>query len=165
VREQEGPSPVELIRERRWRRAEASGEPFEERPFELHVDDQNGSLSVADITAQRGEPGRDRESHGLAETFHPGISLDRRQEARSQDRVHEDRVWRSRIPDQEVAFQIEAATCEGGGFFLFGAWDPDPPCCGAIPKHFATTQDLSPRSSFLSAKAISLQKCHDGAAA
>ena len=49
VREQEGPSPVELSRERRRRRAEASGEPFEERPCEWHVDDQNGSLSVADI--------------------------------------------------------------------------------------------------------------------
>ena len=50
VREQEeGPSPVELIRERRRRRAEASGEPIEERPCEWHVDDQNGSLSVADI--------------------------------------------------------------------------------------------------------------------
>jgi hypothetical protein len=49
VREQEGPSPVDLIRERRRRRAEASGEPFEERPFELHLDDQNGPLTVADI--------------------------------------------------------------------------------------------------------------------
>jgi len=50
VREQEeGPSPVELMRERRRRRAEASGEPFEERPFEWAIDDQNGSLSVADI--------------------------------------------------------------------------------------------------------------------
>jgi hypothetical protein len=49
VREQEGPSPVELIRERRRRRAEASGKPFEELPYELHVGDQNGSLSVADI--------------------------------------------------------------------------------------------------------------------
>jgi hypothetical protein len=49
VREQEGLSPVDLIRERRRRRAEASGEPFEERPFELHLDDQNGLLSVADI--------------------------------------------------------------------------------------------------------------------
>ena len=49
VREQEGPSPVDLIREHRRRRAEASGEPFEERPLELHVDDQNGALSVADI--------------------------------------------------------------------------------------------------------------------
>jgi hypothetical protein len=49
VREQEGPSPVELIRERRRRRAEASGEPFEERSFELHLDDQNGPLSVAYI--------------------------------------------------------------------------------------------------------------------
>ena len=47
VREQEGPSPVELIRERRRRSAEASGEPFEERPCEWHADDQN--LSVADI--------------------------------------------------------------------------------------------------------------------
>jgi hypothetical protein len=49
VREQEGPSPVELIRERRRRRAEASGEPFEERPRELNIDDQDGPLSVADI--------------------------------------------------------------------------------------------------------------------
>ena len=49
VREQDGPSPVELIRERRRRRAEASGEPFEEPPCEYHVDDQNGALSVADI--------------------------------------------------------------------------------------------------------------------
>ena len=50
VREQyEGPSPIDLIRERRRHRAEASGEPFEERPCELHLDDQNGPLSVADI--------------------------------------------------------------------------------------------------------------------
>ena len=49
VREQGGPSPVELIRERRRRRAEASGEPLEERPCELNIDDQNGPLSVADI--------------------------------------------------------------------------------------------------------------------
>jgi hypothetical protein len=49
VREQGGPSPVELIRERRRRRAEASGEPFEERPCELNIDDQDGPLSVADI--------------------------------------------------------------------------------------------------------------------
>ncbi len=40
---------VALLRERRRRRAEASGEPFEERPCEWHVDDQNGPLSVADI--------------------------------------------------------------------------------------------------------------------
>jgi hypothetical protein len=44
-----------------------------------------------------------RESHGLAETFDPGISLDRRQEARPQDRVHEDRGRRFTYPDQEVA--------------------------------------------------------------
>ena len=49
MREQEGPSPVELIRERRRRRAEPSGEPFEERPFEWPIDDQNGPLTVADI--------------------------------------------------------------------------------------------------------------------
>jgi hypothetical protein len=44
-----------------------------------------------------------QKAYGLAETFDPGLSLDRRQEARPQDRVHEDRVWRSRIPNQEVA--------------------------------------------------------------
>jgi hypothetical protein len=38
---------------------------------------------------------------------------------------------------------VDAATCKGGGFFLFGSWDLDPPCCGAIPKHLATRQDLS----------------------
>jgi hypothetical protein len=60
-------------------------------------------------------------------TLDPGLPLDRRQEARAENRVNEDRVWRSRIPDQEVAFQIDAATCKRGGFFLFGAWDPGPP--------------------------------------
>ena len=45
--------------------------------------------------------GRDRESHGLAETFDPGLPRDRRQEARSEDRAHEDRGRRSRIPDQK----------------------------------------------------------------
>jgi hypothetical protein len=49
VREQEGPSPVELMRERRRRRAEADGEPFEEWPDEGPTYDQNGQLSVADI--------------------------------------------------------------------------------------------------------------------
>ena len=50
VREhEEGPNVVELIRERRRRRAEANGAPFEERPYEWHTDDQNGPLSVADI--------------------------------------------------------------------------------------------------------------------
>ena len=47
VREQEGPSPVELMRERRRRRAEADGEPFEERPDEELTYDPN--VSVADI--------------------------------------------------------------------------------------------------------------------
>ena len=41
-------------------------------------------------------------SYGMAETFDPRLSLDRRQEARSQDRVHEDRGRRSRISNQEV---------------------------------------------------------------
>ncbi len=31
-----------------------------------------------------------------------GLSLDGREEARPQDRVHEDRGWRSGLPDQEV---------------------------------------------------------------
>ena len=47
VREQEGPSPVELMRERRRRRAEADGEPFEEWPDEELTYDPN--VSVADI--------------------------------------------------------------------------------------------------------------------
>jgi hypothetical protein len=51
-----------------------------------------------------------------------GFPLDRRQAARPQDRVHENRGWGSGLSDHEVAFQIEVATCEGGGFFLFGAW-------------------------------------------
>jgi hypothetical protein len=40
---------VELLRERRRRRAEQAGEPFEERPCERLTDDQNKPLSVADI--------------------------------------------------------------------------------------------------------------------
>ena len=40
---------VELLRERRRRRAEASGEPFEVRPCEGLTDDQNRHLSIADI--------------------------------------------------------------------------------------------------------------------
>jgi hypothetical protein len=39
---------VELLRERRRRRAEASGEPFESRPYE-GLTDQKRPLSVADI--------------------------------------------------------------------------------------------------------------------
>jgi hypothetical protein len=42
-------SLVTLLRERRRRRAEANGEPFDERPSEWHIDDQNGPLSIADI--------------------------------------------------------------------------------------------------------------------
>ena len=50
VREQyEGPSPIDLIRERRRRRAEAIGEPFEERPYRRLTYDPNEALSVADI--------------------------------------------------------------------------------------------------------------------
>jgi predicted RNase H-like nuclease (RuvC/YqgF family) len=40
---------VELLRERRRRRAEASGEPFEVRSCEALTLDQNRPLSVADI--------------------------------------------------------------------------------------------------------------------
>ena len=60
---------------------------------------------LEDRAAQGGDPGRDRESHGLAKTFDPGPPLDRRQEARSQDRIHEDRDRRSRLPNQEVGIQ------------------------------------------------------------
>jgi predicted RNase H-like nuclease (RuvC/YqgF family) len=40
---------VELLRARRRRRLEVSGEPFEVRPCERLTDDQTGYLSVADI--------------------------------------------------------------------------------------------------------------------
>ena len=40
---------VKLLGERRRRRLEASGEPFELRPCEPFIDDQNRPLSVADI--------------------------------------------------------------------------------------------------------------------
>src|SRR5260370_7916562 len=42
-------SMAELVRARRRRRLEASGEPFELRPCERVTDDQNTPLSVADI--------------------------------------------------------------------------------------------------------------------
>jgi hypothetical protein len=40
---------VALLRERRRRRLEASGEPFESWPSERLTDDQNKHLSVADV--------------------------------------------------------------------------------------------------------------------
>ena len=40
---------VELLRARRRRRAEQAGEPLEVRRFEALTDDQNRSLSIADI--------------------------------------------------------------------------------------------------------------------
>ena len=40
---------VTLLRERRRRRLEANGEPFEVRRFEALADDQNRPLSIADI--------------------------------------------------------------------------------------------------------------------
>jgi predicted RNase H-like nuclease (RuvC/YqgF family) len=42
-------SLVALLRERRRRRLEASGEPFEVRACEALTDDQNRPLSIADI--------------------------------------------------------------------------------------------------------------------
>jgi hypothetical protein len=42
-------SLVTLLRERRRRRAEASGEQFEVRPCEVLSDDQTRHLSVADV--------------------------------------------------------------------------------------------------------------------
>ena len=54
VRQQEeGPSVADLLRERRRRRAEVNGEPFEERPFEGLSYDLSGDLSVADILRSR----------------------------------------------------------------------------------------------------------------
>jgi len=46
---EQGESLAELIRERRRRRSEASGEAFESRPYEGLTDDQNRPLSIADI--------------------------------------------------------------------------------------------------------------------
>ena len=40
---------VELLRERRRRRLESSGEPFEVRACEALTDDENRPLSIADI--------------------------------------------------------------------------------------------------------------------
>jgi len=40
---------VTLLRERRRRRLEASGEPYESRPCERLTDDQTRHLSVADV--------------------------------------------------------------------------------------------------------------------
>ena len=48
-----------------------------------------------DRTAQGGQPRRDYESYSLAGSQRPGLPLDRLQEARAQDRVHEDRGRRS----------------------------------------------------------------------
>jgi hypothetical protein len=42
-------SLVTLLRERRRRRLEASGEPFEEGPCERLTDDQDRPLSVAEV--------------------------------------------------------------------------------------------------------------------
>ena len=47
-RTEQGLSLADLVRARRRRRLEASGEPFEERPERL-ADDQNWPLSVADV--------------------------------------------------------------------------------------------------------------------
>jgi hypothetical protein len=67
--------------------------------------ESKGAKILELIGRPRGDSGRDPEGHWLAETFDPGLSFDRRQEARSQDRVHEDRGWRSHMPDDpEVEF-------------------------------------------------------------
>ena len=42
-------SLVVLLRERRRRRLEANGEPFESRPCEWLTDDQERPLSIADV--------------------------------------------------------------------------------------------------------------------
>ena len=46
---EQGESLAELIRARRRRRAEVSGEPVESRPCERLTDDQTRHLSVADV--------------------------------------------------------------------------------------------------------------------
>lgn len=50
---QEREGLAELLRERRRRRAEASGEPFEEWPGEKDRDDHDAPLSVAGILRSR----------------------------------------------------------------------------------------------------------------
>src|SRR5439155_8919832 len=51
---------------------------------------------------QGSDPGRDYASDILAGPQRARLPLDRRQEPRPQDRVYEDRGWRSRLSDQEV---------------------------------------------------------------
>jgi hypothetical protein len=53
---------VTLLRERRRRRLEASGEPLEVRRFEALTDDQNRPLSIADIVAAGVNSWRSRDS-------------------------------------------------------------------------------------------------------
>ena len=48
-KDEQGESLDKLIRARRRRRLEASGEPFDVRPCEALTDDRNRSLSVADV--------------------------------------------------------------------------------------------------------------------
>jgi hypothetical protein len=72
-----------------------------------------------DRAAQGGEPGRDYESNFLAGPQRTRLPLDRRQEARPQDRVHQDRGRRSRIPDQKVEVsRLRPPPARVGGFFL-----------------------------------------------
>ena len=47
--QEEGPNLAELLRERRRHRAEANGEPFEERPYRGLTYDPIEAPSVADI--------------------------------------------------------------------------------------------------------------------
>jgi len=72
-----------------------------------------------DRASQGSEPGRDYESNLLASPQRAGLPLDRRQEARTKDRVDQDRGGRLRIPGQEVGIPGRAATCEGGVFFCW----------------------------------------------
>jgi hypothetical protein len=54
--------------------------------------------------------------------WRPGLSLDGCEEARPQDRVHEERAWAIRVyqikkQGLRIEVQVEATACEGGGFF------------------------------------------------
>jgi hypothetical protein len=69
-----------------------------------------------DRTVQGGDHGRDYESHGW-QKHSTGLSLNRRQEPRPQDRVHKDRGWRSRLSDHEVAFQMKPPPARVAAFF------------------------------------------------
>ena len=59
------------------------------------------------------------EGHGLAGPQRTRFPLDRRQEARPQDRVHEDRGRRPRVPDQKIGLDRPATSRRPRGLAAF----------------------------------------------